>query len=380
MKSAAPKGQDPQANVAGKARFRLFAPILAGASLRDRTLASLGALVGVAVTALICGLLFRHDAHLPLIVAPIGASAVLLFAVPASPLAQPWPIVGGNTISALVGLVVAHLVPEPALALGIALGLAILVMSVTRSLHPPGGAAALTAALGGPLVEQFGYWFPLAPVALNSILLVGIGMLFHRFSGHAYPHKAPPPASVHRTQDAPAQRRVSIRPEDIDAALASLHETFDIDRGDLEQIVRQVEQQALLRTHGELMCRDLMSRDVVSVGASDTPDHARQLLLGHNIRTLPVVDAEQRLIGTVGLRELAQATGAVGDHVSAPATAVAEQAAMRLVPVLSDGRKHAVIIVDDQRRVLGLITQTDLLAALARHVLFGGGPIPDSGI
>ena len=362
-----------------KTRFRLFQPILAGASLRDRLIACLGALIGISLTALTCGLLFTHDPHLPLIVAPVGASAVLLFAVPASPLAQPWPIVGGNTISALVGLTVAHLVPEPAVALGLALGLAILAMSVTRSLHPPGGAAALTAVLGGPVVESFGYWFPLAPMALNSALLVGLGFLFHKLSRrHAYPHKAPPPANVHRTQDMPVQRRVSIRPEDIDAALASLHETFDIDRGDLEQIVRQVEQQALMRTHGDLLCKDLMSRDVVSVRAGDTPDHARELLLRHNIRTLPVLDESGALIGTVGLRELAQASGAVGDHVSTSATAVPDQAAMRLVPVLSDGSKHAVIIVDDQRRVLGLITQTDLLAALARHVL--GAPIPDSGL
>lgn len=362
-----------------RSSFRLFQPILAGASLRDRVIACVGSVIGVSLTALICGLLFRHDPHLPLIVAPIGASAVLLFAVPASPLAQPWPVIGGNTISAFVGLAVAQLVPEPALALGLALGLAILAMSVTRSLHPPGGAAALTAVLGGPVVENFGYWFPLAPVALNSVLLVGLGLLFHKLSRrHAYPHKAPPPANIHRTQDAPAQRRVSFSPEDVDAALASLHETFDIDRADLEQILRQVEQQALLRTHGDLLCKDLMSRDVISVQAGDTPDHARQLLLDHNIRTLPVLDESGALLGTVGLRELAQAAGFVRDHVSTPAIAVPEQAAMRLVPVLSDGRKHAVIVVDDQRRVLGLITQTDLLAALARHVL--GAPIPDSGL
>jgi CBS domain-containing membrane protein len=233
-----PDGDQP------KLRFRLFQPILAGASLRDRLIACLGSLVGVSFTALICGLLFRHDPHLPLIVAPIGASAVLLFAVPASPLAQPWPIIGGNTISAFTGLLVAHLVPDPVLALGLALSLAILAMSVTRSLHPPGGAAALTAVIGGPVVENFGYWFPLAPVAVNSAVLVGLGFLFHKLSRrHAYPHKAPPPANIHRTQDVPAQRRVSFRPEDVDAALASLHETFDIDRADLEQILRQVEQQ-----------------------------------------------------------------------------------------------------------------------------------------
>ena len=188
--------------------FRFFAPILAGANLRDRLIACLGALIGVCGTAAICGFLFRHDAHLPLIVAPVGASAVLLFAIPASPLAQPWPIIGGNSLSALIGLAVADLVPDPVLALGLALTLALAVMSLARCLHPPGGASALIAAMGGPLVEDFGYWYPLAPVALNSVLLVGFGILFHKLSRVSYPHK--PPAAkpgAHRTQVISRQSR-----------------------------------------------------------------------------------------------------------------------------------------------------------------------------
>ncbi len=93
-------------------------------------------------------MLLGNGPHLPLIVAPIGASAVLLFAVPTSPLAQPWSIIGGNTISAFVGLAVTQFVDDPALAIGLGVALAIAAMSVTRSLHPPGGAAALTAVLG----------------------------------------------------------------------------------------------------------------------------------------------------------------------------------------------------------------------------------------
>ncbi|MEG8058719.1 HPP family protein [Sphingomonas sp. 22L2VL55-3] len=76
---------------------------------------------------------------LPLLVAPIGASAVLIFAVPASPLAQPWSVVGGNIISALVGVTAARFVPIPYLAAGVAVGGAILVMSLLRCLHPPAG-------------------------------------------------------------------------------------------------------------------------------------------------------------------------------------------------------------------------------------------------
>lgn len=126
-------------------RFKLFSPILAGATLKERLIGCIGALIGICVTGLVCGFVFGDDPQLPLIVAPIGASAVLLFAVPASPLAQPWSIIGGNTISALIGVSVTYIVADQMLAIGLAVALAILAMSLTRSLHPPGGAAALTA-------------------------------------------------------------------------------------------------------------------------------------------------------------------------------------------------------------------------------------------
>jgi CBS domain-containing membrane protein len=122
----------------------LFVPILAGATLRDRLLACLGALVGIALTSFVCATVLHGWAPLPLLVAPIGASAVLVFAVPASPLAQPWSVLGGNVVSALVGVIAAMFISTPWLAVGIAVAGAILAMSLLRCLHPPGGAAALT--------------------------------------------------------------------------------------------------------------------------------------------------------------------------------------------------------------------------------------------
>ncbi len=347
--------------------FRLFVPILAGATLRERIVACIGALIGIALTGAICGLTLGGGPHIPLLVAPMGASAVLLFAVPASPLAQPWSIIGGNTISALVGVVVVHFVHEPVIATGIAVALAIAAMSFARCLHPPGGAAALTAVFGGPAVISAGFLFPFVPVAVNSILLVALGYGFHKLTRRKYPHiPAPAPTSSHGTIDPPAQLRVGFRSEDIDAALGALDETFDIDRNDLDRLLRQVELQAMVRAHKTLLCEDIMSRDVISVDEHTSADAARQLLLDHNIRTLPVINAEARLAGTVGLRELAMAAGTVGPLISPAATASASSAAMGLLPVLTDGRSHAVIIVDDERHVLGLITQTDLLAATAR--------------
>jgi CBS domain-containing membrane protein len=222
----------------------LFRPILAGASLRDRVVASLGALVCLALTAAVCGYA-PLAAGLPAIVAPLGASAVLVFAVPASPLAQPWPVIGGNTISALVGVAVFQLVPQPALAGGVAVGTAILVMSLARCLHPPGGAAALTAVIGGPAVHAAGFAFAFAPVALDSVLLVALAIAFHRLSRHGYPHSAAPAPQVAREA-----RAAGFEPEDIDAALAEMHEAFDIARADLDLLLARAEVHARARRAG----------------------------------------------------------------------------------------------------------------------------------
>ncbi|WP_438754363.1 HPP family protein [Pararhizobium sp. O133] len=348
-------------------RFRLFSPILAGATLRERLVACIGALVSIGLTGLISGYLFGQGPHLPLIVAPMGASAVLLFAVPASPLAQPWSIIGGNTISALMGIIAAYFIPDPIIAIGVGVSLAIGAMSFTRCLHPPGGAAALTAVLGGPVVASWGFLFPFVPVGLNSCILVGLGLVFHKLSRRNYPHVAPKPAeNMHQTIDPPSSLRVGFREEDVDAALEAAHETFDIDRGDLSRLLRQVELRAIIRTNAGIDCADIMSRDVIGISEDDSPDHARRLLLKHNIRTLPVTDEEGRLIGTVGLRELFEATERIRPVLSEPAIASASDPALSLLPVLTDGRTHAVIIVDAGHRILGLISQTDLLSAVAR--------------
>ena len=350
-------------------KFRLFTPILAGATLKERLIGCLGALIGICLTGLVSGLFMGQDPHLPLIVAPIGASAVLLFAVPASPLAQPWSIVGGNTISAFVGVTVTTLVADPAIAIGLAVALAILVMSLTRSLHPPGGAAALTAVIGGAAVARAGFWFPLVPIGINSLILVLLGIGFHRLAGRQYPHKqAVAPVNTHKTADPPAAFRVGFNTEDIDTAIASLNETLDISRADLDTLLRQVEMQALLRQRGELTCADIMSRDVVTVGADATADEARAQLLDHDIRTLPVIDGEGRLLGTVGLRELAAMAPSAPLPVSEAATARPSDPAIGLIPNLTAGTIHAVVVTDETHRVVGIISQTDLLATLAKSL------------
>lgn len=221
---------------------RIFVPLLAGASLRDRVIASIGAVLGIGFVGLTCVALFPSS--IPWIVAPMGASAVLLFAVPASPLAQPWSIAGGNVISAFVGAVVAQVVPDPAIAAAVAVALAILTMSLLRCLHPPGGAAALSAVLGGYALFSAHMLEFLTVVLVNSLLLVAIGWIFHRFSGHSYPHRAKP-VEGKALSPAPAS---GLLMDDIDKALDDLGETFDISREDLALLLERAEAHAAERS------------------------------------------------------------------------------------------------------------------------------------
>jgi CBS domain-containing membrane protein len=218
---------------------KFFRPLLAGANLPDRLIACVGATIAIALTIVVCSGLPLTAGDLPIIVAPLGASAVLVFAVPSSPLAQPWPVVGGNTISTLIGVGAYHLVPNGMIAAGVAVGGAILVMSFLRCLHPPGGAAALTAVIGSHSIHEAGYAFAFAPVAVNSIALVAIAMFFHRVTAGNYPHV---PAVL--PAQAPEPRYIA---SDVDAALSDMHESFDIAREDIDALLAHVERHAMAR-------------------------------------------------------------------------------------------------------------------------------------
>jgi CBS domain-containing membrane protein len=208
---------------------------LAGANWRERAVAALGAGLGIAFAGAVAAPLVGSHAAL-LLAASLGASAVIVFAVPSSPLGQPWPVIGGTTLATATGVFIAQTLGHGVLAAGVAVGLSILVMSVTRSLHPPGGGCALVPVLAGPEIMAKGYMFALVPGGLNAALLVLAAVIFHRFSGHSYPHRPAP---------APVDPR--ILPEDIDAALDAAHESFDVSREDLAALLEAAERNALAR-------------------------------------------------------------------------------------------------------------------------------------
>lgn len=222
-----------------------FAPAPLSVSRHEMLLSCVGAGLGLCGTEWVC----RHSlgGSLPWFIAPMGASAVLLFAVPKSPLAQPWSIIGGNVVSAVIGVTCAQLLGCSGVAAGAAAALAIAAMFALRCLHPPGGAVALTAVLGGPAVSKLGYGFVFSPVAANSCMLLLLALALNNLMRRRYPQQHVPTAHPHQRPSVQAPAKLPITKRDLDAALAMHDELLDISKDDLEEILLQAQLHAEIR-------------------------------------------------------------------------------------------------------------------------------------
>ena len=368
--------------------WRALGPAMARVRLRDAGLGALGAALCLAA----CGWLIlapevdlRHGLYM---IAPLGASAVLLFAVPNSPLAQPWSAVVGNCVSAAVAVAVLRLGLPPALTLGCATGLAILAMSLARALHPPGGAVAMTAALTPDAIHELGFRFVLAPVALGTLALVLIAMAHARVSGRPYPLRQTPPAPADR---APSER-LGLDEADLAAILRDYRQSTNLGTEDLARLIAAAELQAAGKRLGALTCAEIMSRDLVTVRLETPLAEVAEIFRTHAFTSLPVVDGAGRLAGVVfqihlirgaikarasfatGLADLlsgrrwAQSAGDVME-VALPRATLHTPAGL-LLPWLADGRTEAVPVME-HGRLVGIVTRTDLLAALAHRAALG---------
>lgn len=291
---------------------------------------------------------------------PLAASAVLVFALPNAPLAQPWSVVVGNAGSAGVGLLAGALVPDPVFALPAAFGAALLLMSVLRALHPPGGAMAVTAA-ALMLQGQAGPGWALWPVGGESVLLVLAGLAWNGATGRVYPLRRSPPPRV--LTDAGTLRTL----------LADFRQSANIGVTDLARIIAAAESDAAARRFDGLTCAGIMSPDVVAVAPDDSLTELGGLFARYGFGALPVVSGD-RLTGLVTERDLIRRVmsqgprGQVSELVEdMPPTLDAAAPVARLLPLLSDGRVRAVPILRDGR-LAGIVTRSDLLALLAHEL------------
>jgi len=144
----------------------------------------LGAFLGIGAVGLLGRFVLAGTDNL-FMIGSFGASAVLVYGAPHSPLAQPRNLVGGHILSALVGVLcyqVFHSIPG--LAEAVAVASAVALMHLTRTLHPPGGATALIAVIGSQELHALGYLFALVPVGLGAVFLLVVGLLINNLSTH----------------------------------------------------------------------------------------------------------------------------------------------------------------------------------------------------
>ncbi len=356
---------------------------------RERLRSCTGALVGIATVGVTMRLLPGVPGLVPLLVAPMGASAVLLFAVPASPLAQPWPIIGGNLVAATVGVACAQWIADPITAAAVAIACAIGGMFVLRCVHPPSGAVALTAVVGGPAIHALGFRFVLEPIVLQSAILLSAALVYHALTGHRYPHGGVRAEAQPQAGGATPARGGFTR-GDLDTVLKRRGEWLDVDPDDLEALLRETEMQAYARTFGRLTCADLMTKNAIEVAPSTSVTAALTLLDRHRVKALPVVDGEGHLTGIVTRADLtrrlhrptplwqrlsARLPQAFGGQPASVATVMTRDVAYApetmpitaLAALLTHSGHHHIPVVDASHRLVGIITQTDLVTGLYRQ-------------
>lgn len=329
---------------------------------------AVGALLGIAVAGATARAVPGGPEMLPFIVAPMGACAVLLFAVPASPLAQPWPVLGGNLVSTVVGLAAHWLLDDVLLAAAVGVGAAIGVMMLLGCLHPPGGACALLAATATPAIHDQGPLFVLTPVAVNTVALLAIAIVVNNLTGRRYPHRPPAPVP-----SGPATE-LGITTPDVEEAMGRLADRLDVLPADIVAIVRDAETHALDRRLGSIPVSRIMNPDVAVLHPFESIYRARTLIVQRQVKTLPVIDDERRVIGVVSIidlftRDLVELETV--DSIMRPdvTTIRATTPVAELVSAMTtDGYKN-IPVTDDEGRLVGMITRGELIAVLHRALL-----------
>lgn len=356
------------------------APLSAQERRRSVLAAFLGMLLVQGILTVIPG-----DPRTHQLLAPLGAPSVILFALPHSPLGQPWSSAGGLGLSALVGLLCGLLISPVWLAVATALALAIWLMALLRCIHPPGGAMAVVFASSAAVLNGPGMGTALLNIV--AILIAGLvvnGMMPGRRwpQGMAESSGAKPEAS----------RRTGIRHADLQYALAEVDGFLDISEDDLVRVYDLALGHAWQR-HEQRSCAEIMSTEVVSVEFGTELNEAWGLLRRHHLKALPVTDRARRVIGMISAEDflghvLPDQGQGIGDNIrkllrpsptpysSKPEvvgqimneTFVVAQAGDSIgrIAALLAARQHppAIPVVDEDGKLVGILGQSDVLAAL----------------
>lgn len=345
------------------------------------------AFAAIALTGII-SLTLAGPAGLPFLVASMGAAAVLVFAMPQSPVSQPFPVIAGHLVAATLGVACAKAIDDPVVASAAAVALALGGMIMLRCTHPPGGAAALGAVVGGPAIHDLGWLYVLIPVALNAIILVLLAIAFNRIAKFArYPLGAPP--KMESTQSW-ALGPSELNREDVRAALAEEKTVIDIDEEELHKLYQRALLYASKRRVGHVTANEIMTRNPFVLRPEDTLETGWTSLRKAKVKAAPVVDPAHRVIGILTTSDFLRAvsdlagesldermatflhteiggpTRKVADLMSHPVKSVpSDTHIVDLIALFAEGGFHHLPIVSERGQLVGIVTRTDLMRALA---------------
>jgi CBS domain-containing membrane protein len=316
-------------------------------------------------------------------VSSLGASAVLLFGIPASPMAQPWPVLVGTVLSALVGAGAQALIADTVVACAMAVGLSFMLMVPLRCMHPPGAGFAAYVVL-----EHInGVTLVVFPILFNIAVLLLCAVFYNALTGRRYPH---PQHSFKRDPGNEAGRLFAA--QDLDAALGHYKQVLDISRADLEGLLHIAGRSAFNRNFGNLRCLDIMSQPVFAVEPGVPQKEAWALMRQEQVKALPVVDADGVVLGMVAISDFVRqarqdAVEGFGQRIrnlvrgrsahsakvqeimdAASPVAKAQSLLVDLVPLFSAGGCHHLPVVDDANKLVGIVTQTDLIKTLSAAI------------
>lgn len=169
-----------------KTRYVLYKETLV--DWKEHFWAFLGSFIAISVLAYIQSIHFTGNDAVYLI-GSFGASSVLVYGIIQSPFSQPRNLVGGHIISAIIGVTVHKFIPDIIwITAPLAVSLSIVLMQITKTLHPPGGATALIAIIGSDKIKDLGYIYVISPVLIGVLILLLTALIFNNMtSNRSYP-------------------------------------------------------------------------------------------------------------------------------------------------------------------------------------------------
>ena len=369
--------------------------------VREALISSGACFVAIFLVSYSCNEIIQGPGKI-ILVASLGASSVIIFAIPNSPVAQPWACWGGHVISAVTGVTVGLLFPDLIYAAALAVGISTLLMFLLRCLHPPGAATALAPIVADEQLADLGYNFVLIPVGLNITILLILALIINRWIlNRDYPSGSRTRTSQQQfiDQESIVLSHVGILDQDLKTAVAQHSSFIDVTSQDLALLFNQMEALSFQRKQRGMLCRDIMVTDIPSVEFGTDIESAWSLLHTQLLRALPVLDGTGRVIGIVTRNDFLKVIDlmpyvsfqqrfqtfiqklgllhsdkpeAVGQIMTNDIVVISgDEPIASLIPLMTEQLHKQIPVVDNQNRLLGIVYSNTLIAAIYNRTLYG---------